>query len=136
MEYLPPFIVPGANKLSSAEIEDYMIQSFVSQADVICTTLVGSAHSYLKNIIFDTVFIDETSQALEPATWIPILKSKSVVLAGDPFQLPPTVKSDKAMQLGLAKTLLDRAFELKDNVFLINFLSILELTACVSNRLC
>ena len=102
------------------QIEDYMIQSFVSQADVICTTLVGSAHSYLKNIIFDTVFIDETSQALEPATWIPILKSKSVVLAGDPFQLPPTVKSDKAMQLGLAKTLLDRAFELKDNVFLID----------------
>jgi superfamily I DNA and/or RNA helicase len=102
------------------QIEDYMIQSFVSQADVICTTLVGSAHSYLKNIIFDTVFIDETSQALEPATWIPILKSKSVVLAGDPFQLPPTVKSDKAMQLGLAKTLLDRAFELKENVFLID----------------
>jgi glutathione-regulated potassium-efflux system ancillary protein KefG len=26
MEYLPPFIVPGANKLSSAEIEDYMIR--------------------------------------------------------------------------------------------------------------
>jgi predicted DNA helicase len=102
------------------QIEDYMIQSFVSQADVICTTLVGSAHSYLKNIIFDTVFIDETSQALEPATWIPILKSKSVVLAGDPFQLPPTVKSDKAMQLGLSKTLLDRAFELKENVFLID----------------
>jgi len=26
MEYLPPFIVPGANKLSAAEIEDYMIR--------------------------------------------------------------------------------------------------------------
>lgn len=26
MEYLPPFIVPGANKLSASEIEDYMIR--------------------------------------------------------------------------------------------------------------
>lgn len=26
MEYLPPFIVPGANKLSSDDIEDFMIQ--------------------------------------------------------------------------------------------------------------
>lgn len=26
MEYLPPFIIPGANKLNAAEIEDYMIR--------------------------------------------------------------------------------------------------------------
>src|SRR5690606_31542704 len=36
-----------------------------------------------------------------------ILKAEKVVLAGDHKQLPPTVKSDEARQLGLETTLLD-----------------------------
>lgn len=39
------------------------------------------------------VIIDEASQALEAQCWVPLLRSKKVVLAGDHLQLPPTIKS-------------------------------------------
>lgn len=42
---------------------------------------------------FHTVIIDEVSQALEPACWIPIINHcpDKLVLAGDNKQLPPTI---------------------------------------------
>ncbi|MBN2440284.1 MAG: hypothetical protein JXJ04_03035, partial [Spirochaetales bacterium] len=43
----------------------------------------------------------------EPACWIPILKADKVVLAGDPCQLPPTIKSLKAAKEGLAVSLME-----------------------------
>jgi ATP-dependent RNA/DNA helicase IGHMBP2 len=52
--------------------------------------------------------IDEAGQALEPACWIPILKAQKVILAGDPFQLPPTIKSEDAARKGLNCTLLEK----------------------------
>jgi superfamily I DNA and/or RNA helicase len=55
--------------------------------------------------------IDEAAQALEPATWIPITKCSRVIFAGDPFQLPPTVKSLDAGKKGLSKTLIERCLE-------------------------
>lgn len=39
------------------------------------------------------VIIDEASQALEAQCWVPLLRAKKVVLAGDHLQLPPTIKS-------------------------------------------
>ncbi|HMP28755.1 MAG TPA: AAA domain-containing protein, partial [Saprospiraceae bacterium] len=50
----------------------------------------------------------EASQALEPECWTAIIKAKKVILVGDHLQLPPTVKSNDAKQLGLNITLLDR----------------------------
>lgn len=44
---------------------------------------------------FDTLIIDEAAQCVEPSCWIPILKAKRLILAGDHLQLPPTVKSAK-----------------------------------------
>ena len=104
----------------SRNIEDYLVSKLLDQARVICTTLVGSVNNYLKDFIFDSCFIDEASQALEPATWIPILKSKKIILAGDPFQLPPTVKSPEAEKMGLTKTLLDITFEKNINIHLLD----------------
>jgi predicted DNA helicase len=62
----------------------------------------------LQGIKFKTVLIDEASQALEAECWNAILKADKVILAGDPMQLPPTVKSEEAKQLGMSITLLDR----------------------------
>ncbi|KAG6888621.1 hypothetical protein C0992_008031 [Termitomyces sp. T32_za158] len=42
---------------------------------------------------FDVLIIDEATQALEAVCWIPILKAKKLILAGDPLQLPPTILS-------------------------------------------
>jgi len=53
---------------------------------------------------------------LEAATWIPILKSKKVVLAGDHYQLPPTIKSFEAAHAGLAETLFEKVIKRKPQV--------------------
>jgi superfamily I DNA and/or RNA helicase len=57
---------------------------------------------------FDVLVIDECGQALEPACWVAIQKAEQVIVAGDPFQLPPTVKSKEAEKAGLGITLLER----------------------------
>ena len=90
------------------QLEDRLIDQIMSAADVITCTLVGAAGSLLSKYDFHTLFIDEAAQALEPATWIPIMKAAKVVLAGDPFQLPPTVKSNKAQKMGLGITMMER----------------------------
>ena len=92
-------------------IESYITEQAIAGAQVIAATLVGSNHHTIRNLTFDTVVIDEASQALEPACWIPILKSKRAIFAGDHCQLPPTVKSQEASQKGLSKTLFEKCVE-------------------------
>lgn len=101
-------------------IEDYLIAKILDQAQVVCTTLVGVESKHIRYKKFKTCVIDEVSQALEPASWIPILKSEKIVLAGDPFQLPPTVKSREAEKLGLSTTLLDIGYSLQSHVSLLD----------------
>ncbi|MGB1031791.1 MAG: AAA domain-containing protein, partial [Flavobacteriales bacterium] len=95
--------------------EKYLISTFLDEADVIACTLVGSYDIHLKGRRFQTVIIDEAGQALEPATWIPILKADKVIFAGDPLQLPPTVKSARAEKLGLETTLIEKCIERQGN---------------------
>jgi predicted DNA helicase len=93
------------------ELESYIVNKLIDQAQVIACTLIGSTHEYIRSKIFDVVVIDEAGQALEPACWVAILKAEKVVMAGDPFQLPPTVKSHEAERKGLTKTLLEKTIE-------------------------
>ncbi|CAN5352446.1 AAA domain-containing protein [soil metagenome] len=92
-------------------LEFYIINDLLNKAEVICSTLVGSSHPVLKGRKFKTVFIDEAAQALEPACWIPILKSQRVIFAGDHCQLPPTIKSTDAAKKGLSKTLFEKGIQ-------------------------
>lgn len=89
-------------------LEAHMIFDEINRAQVVACTLVGANHPYLANRIFKTLFIDEASQAIEPANWIPILKAERVIMAGDHWQLPPTVKSQEAERGGLGKTIFER----------------------------
>jgi superfamily I DNA and/or RNA helicase len=93
------------------QLEKRLIEQILDRAQVITCTLVGAAHSLLAGRKFKTVLIDEAAQALEPATWIPIMKAERVVLCGDPFQLPPTVKSRDANKSGLALTLMEKVLQ-------------------------
>ena len=57
---------------------------------------------------FRVVVIDEATQATEASTLIPLVRgAESVVLAGDPKQLPPTVISEAAADI-LQETLFER----------------------------
>jgi superfamily I DNA and/or RNA helicase len=91
-----------------ANSEQYVIDDLIAKAQVITATLVGANHYTVRDLTYHTVVIDEAGQALEPACWIPILKAKKVVLAGDHCQLPPTIKSPEAARQGLRTTLLEK----------------------------
>ncbi|XP_072646366.1 DNA-binding protein SMUBP-2-like isoform X4 [Canis lupus baileyi] len=60
---------------------------------------------------FDVVVIDECAQALEASCWIPLLKARKCILAGDHKQLPPTTVSHKAALAGLSLSLMERLAE-------------------------
>ena len=89
-------------------LEDRLVQQTLDSAEVITTTLTGSATSVLARRTYTTLVVDEAAQALEPAIWIPLGRVQKLVLAGDPFQLPPTVKSSAAAKAGLARTMMER----------------------------
>eukprot|EP00667_Euglena_gracilis_P004880 EG_transcript_4909 len=89
----------------------------VDHANVIVCTNTVANDRYLRHANFDVVVLDEAAQALEASCWIPILRAPKVILAGDPFQLPPTVLSQEASRQGLSRTLFDRLHQrFKDRV--------------------
>lgn len=111
-----------ANELSAwaRQLEDRLIDQILAASQVITATLVGAGHELLDRLKFRTVVIDEAAQALEPATWIPITRASRVILAGDPFQLPPTVQSREAQKRGLDVTLIEKLLQRLPEVKLLN----------------
>ncbi len=100
-------------------LEDYMVDDILNNAQVIACTLIGANHQHMNRRHFKTVFIDESSQAMEPAAWIPVFKADRVVMAGDHLQLSPTVKSMEAAKEGLGDTLFERCIDAYDNASLL-----------------
>ncbi|MGM9475611.1 AAA domain-containing protein [Pedobacter sp. GSP4] len=92
--------------------EQYIMDNLFTKAQIITATLVGANHYTVKSLKYNTIVIDEAGQALEPACWIPILKAQKVILAGDHFQLSPTIKSNEAAKNGLSNTLLEKTASL------------------------
>jgi predicted DNA helicase len=93
------------------DLERFMTEDVLESVQVITCTLVGASNRNIRHLSFETVFIDEAAQALEPGCWIPIAKGQRIVLAGDHHQLPPTVKSEKAAQEGLRETLFEKCIQ-------------------------
>lgn len=97
-------------KKEAAQIEKHIKSTLLQQVQVICTTLIGCYHPDIAHKTYSTVIIDEATQAIEPASWIPVTQAKRVILAGDHHQLPPTVKSVKASKMGLQTTLFEKIY--------------------------
>ena len=94
-------------------IEQQMKDDILDKANVICATCIGSGHIVLDGRRFPRVLIDEATQATEPATLVPIVRGcRQLVLVGDHKQLPPTVISTRAEEMGLNKSLFERLIEL------------------------
>ncbi|GAB4129918.1 MAG: AAA domain-containing protein [Raineya sp.] len=92
-------------------LEEFILTDVLDKTQVVAATLVGASNPILAKRHFQTVFIDEASQALDPALWIAISKAQRVILAGDHCQLPPTVKSLEAEKLGLGKTVFEKLIQ-------------------------
>ena len=93
------------------DLERFITEDVLESVQVITCTLVGASNRNIRHLTFETVFIDEAAQALEPGCWIPIAKGQRVILAGDHHQLPPTVKSEKAARDGLRETLFEKCIK-------------------------
>lgn len=73
--------------------EGGMVESVLSESQVVLATCHSSGGRQVRSQDFDVVIIDEATQALEAVCWIPIFKAQKLILAGDPMQLPPTIIS-------------------------------------------
>ncbi|MDA0195945.1 MAG: AAA domain-containing protein [Bacteroidetes bacterium] len=98
-------------KFEADHIEHYITKDLLNKAEVVAATLINANHQLIRARTFKSVFIDEASQALEAASWIPIMKAERVILAGDHHQLPPTIKSIEAAKQGLEVTLFEKAIK-------------------------
>jgi superfamily I DNA and/or RNA helicase len=76
--------------------------------------------SHLNKLKFQTLIIDEAAQCLEPLAWCVFPMADKYVLAGDPFQLPPTVLSPQAEKLGFNRSILEVCFRQSASVYLLN----------------
>lgn len=93
----------------ASDIENRLVEKVLDDAEVICATLSGSDASVLKGRKYRTCIIDEAAQALQGACWLAMVRAERVILAGDPYQLPPTVKNPDLLDSPMSKTLLDLA---------------------------
>jgi len=91
--------------------EAVAIDTVLNNAQVITATLVGTNHPSIRKRTFHTLIIDEAAQALEPACWIPILRTQKLIMAGDHQQLPPTIKSSGKEAKALMHTLMQKCIE-------------------------
>eukprot|EP00898_Chlorokybus_atmophyticus_P000829 jgi/Chlat1/1747/Chrsp13S02159 len=85
--------------------------AILDEAAIVCSTLSFSGSAIFSRVTrgFDVVVIDEAAQAVEPSTLVPLAHGcKKVILVGDPIQLPATVLSSRAVQLGYGTSMFKR----------------------------
>ena len=78
----------------------------------VVTTNDSASSFLLRGKTFENVLLDEAGTATVPSSLVPLQhlsqSSKSrLVFVGDEFQLPPVVGSDRALQMGLGKSLFE-----------------------------
>jgi len=102
------------------DMRNYFDEKLFDTSDVVLGTPIGLNNFLKEGTLFDVLIIDEAGQAIEPLAWMLFPYAKSWVLAGDPFQLPPTVLSDDAKKMGFDISILEHAFKHCQNVFFLD----------------
>ena len=102
------------------KLQAYNEEKLYNEAQVISGTPVGLYDTGINHLNFDTLVIDEAGQCIEPLAWCIFPLAKKYVLAGDHFQLPPTVLGRDAAVLGLNRSILEVCVESLRNAFLLN----------------
>jgi predicted DNA helicase len=89
-------------------LEQDAVDEVLDAADVVCTTNSTAGSDLLGDRTFDTLVIDEATQATAPSCWIPMTHADRAILVGDHKQLPPTIQNEAAARQGLRYTLFER----------------------------
>ena len=96
-----------ADKAENFELQLEVLQS----ADVICAQLISAGGDFLSKLgSFSAILIDEVAQSTELAAIVPIVQRgcERLILAGDHYQLPPSVQSLEAEIRGFTLSLYSR----------------------------
>ena len=102
------------------QLQAYNEEKLYREADVIAGTPIGLYDAKINQLTFHTLVIDEAGQCIEPLAWCIFPLAEKYVLAGDHWQLPPTVLSNDASRLGLNRSILEVCIATQSNVFLLN----------------
>jgi len=102
------------------QLQQYNEEKLFEEAQVIAGTPVGLYDTGLEKLPFHHLIIDEAGQCIEPLAWCIFSLAPRIVLAGDHWQLPPTVLSEAAMKAGFNRSVLETAIEHYEQVHLLN----------------
>ncbi|MEP7373927.1 MAG: AAA domain-containing protein [Chitinophagaceae bacterium] len=102
------------------KLQAYNEEKLFEEAEVIAGTPIGLYDAGVNHLHFQTLVIDEAGQCIEPLAWCIFPLAEKIVLAGDHWQLPPTVLSNEAARLGFNRSILETAIETVSMVFLLN----------------
>lgn len=102
------------------QIQHYNEEKLFEEAQVIAGTPIGIYDAGIDDLHFETLIFDEAGQCIEPLAWCVFPFADKIVLAGDHWQLPPTVLSNEAAQLGLNQSILEAAVKATNNIVLLN----------------
>lgn len=102
------------------KLQAYNEEKLYHEADVIAGTPIGLYDADLRKFKFSTLVIDEAGQCLEPLAWCIFPLADKYVLAGDHFQLPPTVLSYEAAKLGYERSILEVCIAAVEQSYLLN----------------
>ena len=109
-------IVSKSDPPTNHKALDVLHKEIIRSAEIVCSTLstAGSSLFSVSKTQFDTVIIDEASQAIEPSTLIALQhRCQRLVLLGDPTQLSPVVISPISKLLGYSISLFERLQSVK-----------------------
>lgn len=98
------------------KLQVYNEEKLFAEAQVILGTPIGLYDAKLRNISFQTLIIDEAGQCTEALAWCIFPFAERYVLAGDHHQLPPTILSQRAAQMGLNKSILEVCISAVKNI--------------------
>lgn len=102
------------------KLRAYSEEKLLEKAEVVFGTPIGLLNDLDAKTKFDVLVMDEAGQCLEPLAWVVFPYAQSWILAGDPFQLPPTVLSEVAQREGFNRSILEAAFANCANRYFLN----------------
>ena len=102
------------------KLQAYNEEKLFEEAEVIAGTPIGIYDAGIDHLHFPTLVLDEAGQCIEPLAWCIFPLAEKIVLAGDHWQLPPTVLSFEATRLGFDRSILEIAIADTNNIHLLN----------------